>query len=65
MGSGIAETKLQDGHAGNVVALAQGMGVEAIGPISDPKDLGPALKRGIAIVKGGQPCLIDVVTQGR
>ncbi len=45
--------------------IAQGMGVEAIGPISDPKDLAPALKRGIAIVKGGQPCLIDVVTQGR
>jgi acetolactate synthase-1/2/3 large subunit len=45
--------------------IAQGMGVEAIGPISDPKDLAPALKCGIAIVKGGQPCLIDVVTQGR
>jgi thiamine pyrophosphate-dependent acetolactate synthase large subunit-like protein len=45
--------------------IAQGMGVAAIGPITDPKDLGPALKRAIAIVKGGEPVLLDVVTQGR
>ena len=45
--------------------VAQGMGVQAIGPITDPKDLAPALKRGIAIVKRGEPALIDVVTQGR
>ena len=45
--------------------IAQGMGVEAIGPITDPKDLAPALKRAIAIVKGGEPVLLDVVTQGR
>jgi acetolactate synthase-1/2/3 large subunit len=45
--------------------IAQGMGVAGIGPITDPKDLAPALKRAIAIVKGGEPCLIDVVTQGR
>ena len=45
--------------------VAQGMGVQAIGPITDPKDLAPALKRGIAIVKSGEPALIDVVTQGR
>jgi len=45
--------------------IAQGMGVAAIGPITDPKDLAPALKRAIAIVKGGEPVLLDVVTQGR
>ena len=45
--------------------IAQGMGVAAIGPITDPKDLAPALKRAIAIVKGGEPALLDVVTQGR
>jgi len=45
--------------------IAQGMGIAAIGPISDPKDLGPALTRAKAIVKGGQPVLVDVVTQGR
>ena len=41
------------------------MGVAAIGPITDPKELAPALKRAIAIVKGGAPVLLDVVTQGR
>jgi acetolactate synthase I/II/III large subunit len=45
--------------------IAQGMGIHGIGPISDPKDLAPALRRGIASVKAGEPVLIDVVTQGR
>jgi acetolactate synthase I/II/III large subunit len=45
--------------------VAEGMGVRAEGPISDPKDLGPALARAIKVVKGGEPALIDVVTQGR
>ena len=45
--------------------VAQGMGVYAEGPISDPKDLGPAIKRALAVVKKGQPALIDAVTQGR
>jgi thiamine pyrophosphate-dependent acetolactate synthase large subunit-like protein len=45
--------------------LAESMGVRGEGPITDPKDLGPALARGIAAVKAGEPALIDVVTQGR
>lgn len=45
--------------------LAQSMGMYAEGPITDPKDLGPALKRAVAVVKKGQPALIDVVTQPR
>jgi acetolactate synthase I/II/III large subunit len=45
--------------------LAQGMGVKAEGPISDPKDLGPALARAIAVVERGEPALVDVVTQPR
>jgi acetolactate synthase-1/2/3 large subunit len=45
--------------------IAQGMGVEAIGPISNANDLAPAIRRGIQIVKSGQPALIDAVTQGR
>ena len=31
--------------------MAQSMGVYAEGPIADPKDLGPALQRAIAVVK--------------
>ena len=45
--------------------LAQSMGVYGEGPISDPKDLGPALKRAVDVVKKGEPALVDVVTQPR
>jgi acetolactate synthase-1/2/3 large subunit len=45
--------------------VAKGMGVYAEGPIENPKDLGPALKRAIAMVKRGEPALLDVVTIGR
>jgi acetolactate synthase I/II/III large subunit len=45
--------------------LAQSMGVYAEGPISSPGDLGPALRRAIAVVKRGEPALVDVVTQVR
>ena len=47
------------------VELAQAMGVEAEGPISNPNDLGAAIRRGIDAVKQGRPYLIDVVTQSR
>ena len=45
--------------------VAQGLGVYAEGAIENPKDLGPALKRAIAVVKKGEPALVDVVTQPR
>jgi acetolactate synthase I/II/III large subunit len=45
--------------------IAQGMGVYAEGPIHNPRDLGPALERAIAVVKRGEPALVDVVTQPR
>ena len=45
--------------------LAQSMGLYAEGPISDPKDLGPAIRRAVDVVKRGQPALIDSVTQPR
>ena len=46
-------------------SIAKGYGLYAEGPISDPKDLGPALERSIARVKAGEPALLDVVTQPR
>src|SRR5271157_645169 len=45
--------------------LAQSMGVWAEGPITDPAAIGRSLSRAIAVVKRGEPALIDVVTQGR
>ena len=45
--------------------LAKGFGVYSEGPVSDPKDLPGAIKRAIAVVKRGEPALIDAVTQSR
>jgi len=45
--------------------LAQSLGVHAEGPITDPKDLGPAIRRGLEVVKRGEPALIDAHTQPR
>jgi acetolactate synthase I/II/III large subunit len=45
--------------------LAQSLGVRAEGPIADPKDLAAAIRRGIQVVKSGEPYLIDVLTQPR
>ena len=45
--------------------LAQSQGVWAEGQISDPAKIGPALARAVAVVKKGEPALVDVVCQGR
>jgi len=45
--------------------LAQSMGVWAEGPVTDPAQLGAALKRAADVVKSGHPALVDVVCQGR
>jgi acetolactate synthase-1/2/3 large subunit len=45
--------------------MAQAYGMYGEGPISNPKDLAPALTRAIARVKKGEPALLDVVTQPR
>jgi hypothetical protein len=41
------------------------MGVHAEGPITNPNDLGPAIRRAIEVVENGEPALVDVVTQPR
>src|SRR5215831_3684374 len=46
-------------------ALGKSMGVYSQGPISNPADLGPAITRALAVVKKGEPALIDVVAQPR
>jgi acetolactate synthase-1/2/3 large subunit len=45
--------------------MAKGLGIAAFGPITDPKELGPVLKKAVQIVKAGEPVLVDAVTQGR
>jgi thiamine pyrophosphate-dependent acetolactate synthase large subunit-like protein len=45
--------------------LARSMGLYGEGPITNPNDLGPALKRAVERVERGEPALVDVVTQPR
>ena len=45
--------------------LAESMGWWAKGPIKDPAELAPALKEAVAVVKSGQPALLNVWTQPR
>ena len=49
----------------NYAQIVKGMGVYAEGPISNPNEVGPALKRALDVVKKGEPALVDVVTQPR
>jgi hypothetical protein len=41
------------------------MGVFAEGPITNASAVGPALSKALAVVKRGEPALVDVVCQGR
>jgi thiamine pyrophosphate-dependent acetolactate synthase large subunit-like protein len=64
---------IRTAHIGNAIndpdidyaKLAQSMGWYAEGPITNPNDVGPALKRAIARVEAGQPALLDTVMQPR
>jgi acetolactate synthase-1/2/3 large subunit len=49
----------------NFAMVAKGMGVYSEGPIVDPKDLGPAIKRAMEVVKRGEPALVEAITQPR
>ena len=57
-------TTLVEPHI-DYAALAKSYGMYAEGPIENPYDLGPALRRGVERVKAGEPALIDAVTQPR
>jgi thiamine pyrophosphate-dependent acetolactate synthase large subunit-like protein len=45
--------------------MAEAYGMAGEGPISDPGQLSAALRRGVETVRGGEPYMIDVVTQPR
>ena len=55
---------LKDPHI-DYARMAQAYGMYAEGPIADPKDLSGAYKRALDRVKGGEPALVDVITQPR
>jgi thiamine pyrophosphate-dependent acetolactate synthase large subunit-like protein len=60
-------------HIGNVFTepnvdyakIAQGYGLHAEGPITNPNDLSGAFSRALARVRAGEPALVDVVSQAR
>jgi thiamine pyrophosphate-dependent acetolactate synthase large subunit-like protein len=45
--------------------MAKAYGMYSTGPIENPADLAPAIKKALEVVKRGEPALIDVVTQPR
>jgi acetolactate synthase I/II/III large subunit len=51
--------------APDLAAMARALSIEGFGPITEPDQLGPTLDRAIEIVQGGQPAVVDVVTQPR
>jgi thiamine pyrophosphate-dependent acetolactate synthase large subunit-like protein len=44
----------------DLAAIARAQGCVGIGPVHDPRKLVAALKEGIAAVRGGQACVVDV-----
>ena len=60
-------------HIGNTIdnpsvdfsKMANALGVYAEKAVTDPADLAGAFQRAVAVVKRGQPALVDVVSQGR
>jgi acetolactate synthase-1/2/3 large subunit len=53
------------GPAPDFAGLARSMGCYGEGPIEDPRELGPALRRAISEVKNGRLALLDTVTRFR
>jgi thiamine pyrophosphate-dependent acetolactate synthase large subunit-like protein len=45
--------------------LARSLGIHGEGPVTDPKEVGPAIRRAIEAVERGEPALVDIVTQPR
>jgi thiamine pyrophosphate-dependent acetolactate synthase large subunit-like protein len=50
----------------NFARLAQAFGWHGEGPIENPDEIGPALRRALKVIKEeGRPALVDTVTQFR
>ena len=45
--------------------IARGMGVYGEGPIDNPEEVGPAIRRALEVVKTGKPALVDIITKHR
>jgi len=63
-GSSLVGNTLRDPEP-DLAKIAAGMGCWAEGPITEPGDLGPAIKRALDVVDNGEPAFVDVVCQPR
>ena len=54
-----------DDPAVDFATNARSYGVWSTGPVTEPKDLGKALRDALKVVKEGKPALVDVVCQFR
>ena len=54
-----------DNPAIDFAKLAEGLGLWSAGTITDPRDLHAALTRAVDVVENGEPCLVDVLCEGR
>ena len=57
-------TKIEDPNI-DYAGLARSLGLYGEGPITNPSDLGPALRRAVERVERGETALVDVVMQPR
>lgn len=51
--------------APDLAAISRALSVDAFGPITEPDQLGSTLDKAIAIVEGGKPTVVDIITQPR
>ena len=51
--------------APDLAAISRALSVDAFGPITEPDQLGSTLDKAIAIVEGGKPAVVDIITQPR
>ena len=58
----VVGTRIDD-PAVDFATVARGLGVAAIGPVTDPRALADALAAAVATVEAGEPCLVDVVVE--
>jgi thiamine pyrophosphate-dependent acetolactate synthase large subunit-like protein len=49
----------------DLAKIAAGMGCWSTGPITDPNDVAPAIRRALDVIDNGEPAFIDVVSQPR
>ena len=51
--------------APDLAAISRALSVDAFGPITEPDQLGSIVDKAIAIVEGGKPAVVDIITQPR